>query len=140
MKKALAVLLAAVLITVLPAAPASAARFTSLSLLQRFLEISTPDLLARSPVSVEISGLVTDLHWCGENNHYQFTLQVEDPDARHPIGAEGPQLAVHFRLHLDEPPFRQGDTVTVRGTINGYYSSVMVPWILMESVNGSDDF
>ena len=66
--------------------------------------------------------------------------QVEDPNARRPIESDVPQLAVHFRLHKDEPPFRQGDTVTVRGTINGYYSSVMVPWILMESVNGSDDF
>lgn len=123
------------------AATASAARFSSLSLLQKHLERHSPEaLMASGPHHVEMQGRILELHWCGENNHHQMTLQIDDPAAMAPIGAEGPQLIVHFRLHKDAPPFSVGDTVTVSGSLNALYSSVMVPWILAETINGSDDF
>ena len=37
-------------------------------------------------------------------------------------------------------PFAVGDEVEVVGSLNSLYSSVMIPQILAETINGSDDF
>lgn len=120
---------------------AMAAQFSSLGQLQKYLEKHSPaELSASGPHYVETEGVILELHWCGKNNHYQMTLQVDDPSAVAPIGAEHPQLIVHFRLHKEAPPFKIGDMVTVFGSLNELYSSVMVPWVLAKSINGTDDF
>jgi len=117
------------------------ADFTALRPLQRYLEFTAPDAIPPS-VLVELSGTVADLHWCGTGNHWQFTLLVDEPGAISPgtVSQDGPQAAVHFRLHLEEPPFQDGDVVAVRGTLNSLYSSVIIPWILARTINGTDDF
>ena len=138
MKRFFVLLLA---IALLATAPASAAHFSSLGQLQQFLLKRSPDdLAATGPHSVDLEGIILEIHWCGTGNHWQMTLQVDDPSAAKPIGADGPQLTVHFRLHLDAPPFQIGDVVTVTGSLNEMYSSVMIPWILAGTVNGSADF
>lgn len=135
----LAVLVLTLLVSA--SAPASAAYLSSLSQLQQYIENHSPaDLAATGPHYVELDGRIVDLYPCGINNHYEMILQVDDPQATPPLGADSPQLVVHFRLHLDEPPFRIGDTITVFGSVNELYSSVIVPVILAETINGSDDF
>lgn len=140
MKKALAASLALALL-ISAAVPALAVRFSSLSELQRFLLKKSPDTIAATaPHSVDIFGTVQEIRWCGANNHYELTLRVDDPDALAPIGAGGPQLVVHFRLHREQLPAAVGDTIAVSGSLNELYSSVMVPWILAGTINGSSDF
>ena len=122
-------------------APAAAQTFTSLCELQQFIEQYSPaDRSASGPHYVELEGAVVEMHALGVNNHWQLTLQVDDPQAVPPLGADAPQLIVHFRLHLDEPPFQIGDTITVFGTVNELYSSVILPEILAKTINGTEDF
>ena len=123
------------------ATPAAARTFSSLGELQQFIEKHSPaDLAASGPHYAELEGTVVEMHALGVNNHWQLTLQVNDPRATPPLGADGPQLIVHFRLHLDEPPFRIGDTITVFGTVNELYSSVILPEILAKTINGTEDY
>lgn len=122
-------------------APASAVTFVSLSQLQQYIENHSPaEIMASGTHYAELEGTITEIHWCGANNHYRLTLQVEDDRAIPPIGSDYPQLTVHFRLHLDEPPFQVGDVITVFGSLNEMYSSVIVPEILAKTINGSEDF
>ena len=135
------VLFLSLLLICCTAAPAAARTFSSLGELQQFIEKHSPaDLAASGPHYAELEGTVVEMHALGVNNHWQLTLQVDDPRATPPLGADGPQLIVHFRLHLDEPPFRIGDTITVFGTVNELYSSVILPEILAKTINGSEDF
>ena len=134
-----ALLIFSLVITV--ATPAAARTFTSLGELQQFIEKHSPaDLAASGPHYIELEGAVVEMHALGVNNHWQLTLQVDDPQALTPLDADGPQLIVHFRLHLDEPPFRIGDTITVFGTVNELYSSVILPEVLAKTINGTEDF
>ena len=139
MKKLFSALLAIVLACSVSAA--GALTFSSLSTLQNFLEKHSPaQIMAAGQHYVNIEGTVESISWTGKNNHYDFILLVDDSKAIPPIGSDSPQLRVHFRLHLDQPPFQVGDTVTVYGTLNELYSSVIVPFILAETINGSEDF
>lgn len=122
------------------AVPASAASFASLAQLQQFIEDHAPAQLLTGTHYVELEGVIAEIHWCGANNHYEMTLQVDDPQALKPIGTEAPLLVVHFRLHLDEPPFQVGETVAVFGTLNPLYSSAVIPWVLAKTINGTEDF
>ncbi len=129
------------LVLVFSASPAAARTFSGLGELQQYIEKHSPaDLAASGPHYAELEGTIVEMHALGVNNHWQLTLQVEDPRAIPPLGADGPRLIVHFRLHLDEPPFRIGDTITVFGTVNELYSSVIIPEILARTINGSEDF
>lgn len=123
------------------ATPAAARSFSSLGELQLFIEKHSPaDMAASGPHYIELEGAVVEMHALGVNNHWQLTLQVDDPQAITPLGANGPQLIVHFRLHLDEPPFRIGDTITVFGAVNELYSSVILPEVLAKTINGTEDY
>ena len=138
MKKLFLVFLAAALLI---SATASADSFSSVSQLQQFLMKYSPNQISSAGShSVDIEGTIAEIRWCGANNHYEMTLQVEDDRALVPIGSDVPLIVVHFRLHVDPMPFQVGDVVTVYGTLNELYSSVMVPSILAKFINGSDDF
>ena len=129
------------LVLVFSVTPATARTFSGLGELQRYIEHHSPaDLAASGPHYIELEGAVVEMHALGVNNHWQLTLQVDDPQAITPLGADGPQLIVHFRLHLDEPPFRIGDTITVFGTVNELYSSVILPEVLAKTINGTEDY
>lgn len=129
------------LVLIFSASPAAARTFSNLGELQQYIEYHSPaDLSASGPHYAELEGIITEMHALGVNNHWQLTLQVDDPQATAPLGADGPQLIVHFRLHLDAPPFQVGDMITVFGTVNGLYSSVILPEILAKTINGSEDF
>lgn len=138
MKRFIALLLA---ITLLICSSAAATSFSSVGQLQRFLLKYSPDRIASTgPHVVDLEGTITSLYWCNANNHYEMILQVEDSSAMAPVGSDLPQVVIHFRLHVDPMPFQVGDVVTVRGSLNYMYSSVMLPFIEAEFINGSDDF
>ncbi len=139
--KRLSVLFLVFALLIAAAAPAAARTFTSLGELQQFIEKHSPaDLAATGEHYADLEGTITGLSWCGTGNHWQLLLQVDDPRAIPPIGSDAPQLIVHFRLHKDSPPFQIGDAITVFGSVNSLYSSVAIPWILADYINGSDDF
>lgn len=139
--KRLSVLFLVFALLIAAATPAAARTFTSLGELQRFIEKHSPaDLAATGEHYADLDGTITELHWCGTGNHWQLFLQVDDPRAIPPIGSDAPQLIVHFRLHKDSPPFQTGDAITVFGSVNSLFSSVAIPWILADYINGSDDF
>ena len=140
MKRLLSALLV-LLLMIVTAVPAAARTFSGLGELQQYIEHHSPaDLAASGPHYAKLEGVIVEMHALGVNNHWQLTLQVDDPDATPPLGADSPQLIVHFRLHRDEPPFQVGDTIAVFGTVNELYSSVILPEILARTINGSEDF
>ena len=112
----------------------------SLASIQRFLETRSPDLISRVGMDVEIVGEIINLYSCGVGNHYEMVLSVDDPAALVPLAYDRPVMVVHFRLHVDPVPFKVGETVSVSGLINALYSSVMIPVIDAETINGSGDF
>lgn len=133
-------LAAAIAVATLPV-HASAQTFSTLSQLQQHLENYSPSQsMAAGTHYIEAEGTIESISWTGKNNHYDLILLVDDPKALSPIGSDSPQLRVHFRLHKEEPPFQVGETVTVFGSLNELYSSVMVPCILAKTINGSEDF
>ena len=107
---------------------------------QYFLYRHSPEYFLTNALDLEVEGTVRDLTETGPNNHCDFTLVVDEPKAAVPISEERPIVHVHFRLHVEEIPFREGDTVTVRGGIDPLYSSYMVPYVIAEFINGSDEF
>lgn len=133
-------LAAALAVTALPGA-AAAMTFPSLSMLQAYLlETSPSQSMAAGTHYVDLDGTVLSITWAGQSNHYNMLISVDDPKATVPIGADAPQLNVHFRLHKEQPPFQVGDEITVFGSLNEMYSSVVVPDVLAQYINGSDDF
>lgn len=120
---------------------ASAASFSSVGQLQQFLLKYSPDQISSTgPHIVDIDGTISEIRWCGANNHYEMILRVEDDRAMAPIGSDVPLIVVHFRLHVDPMPFQVGEEVTVYGTLNDMYSSVMLPSVDAKFINGSDDY
>ena len=138
MKRFLSVLLATALLI---SSSASAASFSSVSQLQQFIMKYSPDTISSTgPHVVDLEGTISSIYWCNANNHYEMILQMEDDRALVPVGSDLPQVVVHFRLHVDPMPFRVGDVVTVYGSLNSSYSSVMLPSIDAKFINGNDDF
>lgn len=121
--------------------PASAQTFSSLSQLQQYLLNVSPDQsMAAGTHYLEVEGVIKSIEWAGSSNHYDMILSISDPKALSPIESNAPLLRVHFRLHKDDAPFQEGESVTVFGSLNEMYSSVMVPFILAKTINGSEDF
>ena len=138
MKRFLSVLLATALLI---SSSASAASFSSVSQLQQLIRKYSPDTISSTgPHIVDLEGTISSIYWCNANNHYEMILQMEDDRALVPVGSDLPQVVVHFRLHVDPMPFQVGDVVTVYGSLNSSYSSVMLPSIDAEFINGNDDF
>ena len=136
MKKFLA--LAVVLLLLVPAA-ASADQFPSLRRLQDFLLKYSPNQIdSTGPHYAELEGVVLDVRWTGSSNHWEITLQVDQPDAIKPLGSETGLVTVHFRLHQEEPPVAVGDEITIFGEVNSLYSSVMIPYIQARTINGTE--
>lgn len=139
MKKILSILLV-LTVAIAMASPAAAQTFYSLDQVQHYLYYHSPMESVGEDPYVEIEGTISEIIYTGPNNHHSMTLLIDEEKASAPIWADSPQLTVHFRLHVDEVPWKVGDTVTVFGTLNTLYSSFMVPYILAKYVNGSDDF
>ena len=139
MKKILSILLV-LTVAMAMASPAAAQTFYSLDQVQHYLYYHSPADDVGSEPYVELEGTISEIIYTGPNNHHSMTLLINEEKASAPIWADSPQLTVHFRLNVDEIPWKVGDTVTVFGTLNPLYSSFMVPYILAKYVNGSDDF
>lgn len=138
MRRIIAIAAAALLLAI-PAA--HAAEFASIGLMQIYLENHSPYAIeAEGPQTADIDGTITEIYWCNYSNHYEMVVEADEPRAIHPLDSDMARMIVHFRLHLDEPPFAVGDPVTVRGTLNPLYSSVVIPVIDATEINGSDDF
>lgn len=129
-----------VFLTMSCAAPSCAWQFSSLADLQRHIMTHTPDQLIASKDEAVITGTVLSVTYANMSNHWDMLLAVDDPHATAPIGHDTPVIDVHFRLHKESVPFNVGDVLTVRGDLNILYSSYMIPCILADTINGSDDF
>lgn len=137
MKKLFVLLLATLLIC----SAASAQTFATLSQIQQHLEKYSPSQSMAAGIHyAELEGTIESITWAGASNHYDLILLVDDPAATAPIGSESPKISIHFRLHKEEPPFKVGETITVFGSLNELYSSVMIPSVDAKFINGSDDF
>jgi len=120
---------------------ASARTFTSISMLQQFIMNNSPEKIsAAGEQYVDLSGVILEIRYTGQSNHYEMTLQIDDPKGMIPLEYDSPVLIVHFRLHVDPIPFELGETVDVFGSLNTLYSSVMYPLILARTINGTEDF
>ncbi len=106
--------------------------------LQNYIMYNAPNNI--DEFSATINGTIIEITHLGPNNHWEFLLAVEEEDAITPLNYDTGILRVHFRLHKEQPPFSVGDSVTVSGLLNSLYSSVMIPQILLTSINGSDDY
>ena len=133
MKKLLMCVLALILIGC-----AALAEITNLHDLQNEIYYHSPRELSENPVRASIKGRIISIEFV-KGNHYNMILQVDDPMATTPLGADGPQVIGHFRLHLDsldEAPFAVGDEALIVGELNALYSSHIVPFIQIDEING----
>ena len=123
------------------ASTANAKEFTSISKLQQYIENNAPAALS-SPISniVELEGTIADIRWYGVNNHFEMILLVDDDRGYTALEYDKPALIVHFRVHRPVIEFNVGDTIAVRGYLNNLYSSVIFPYILADTINGSDEY
>ena len=138
MKKFLLLLLILALAAL--AVPAAAETYHTLEELQNYVYTHTVTASTLSSPHAELEGTISEITYTGASNHYNMTLLVDEPRAAKPIWADTPSLTVHFRLHVEEIPWKVGDTVTVSGTLNHMYSSYMIPYITADLINGSDEF
>lgn len=139
MRKFTAILLAIALAC--SVSTASASEFSSIGLLQIFLNNHSPaEIEAMGTQYADIDGTITDIYWCNYGNHYEMVVEADEPRAIHPLDSDNARMIVHFRLHKEEVPFAIGDEVTVHGSLNELYSSVVIPSIDATEINGSDDF
>ena len=98
-----------------------------------------------APVSMDerhfiLSGEIVDIYSINVNNHWDMIVKSDEENAVSPLWSEYPYFTAHFRLHLDECPFKVGDMVTVEGTVSPVYSSFAVPYIIVSMINGSDEY
>ena len=136
MKRALALILALLLIG--SAALASTA-FTSMREIQHYLDTHCNANDGPYKPSVEITGIILDLHQV-TGNHYDMILAIDEDNVWKPIGFEQPILTADFRLHVDPIPFEVGQEVTVAGELNLMYSSIMNPYVVVNTINGTTDY
>lgn len=106
--------------------------------LQQYMMKTAPNRFPDS-LSLIFSGEIVDIYTV-YGNHWEMKIKVDDPDATVPIDSDFPYVIGHFRLHLDECPFKIGDTVEIEGSLNTFYSTVLVPSILCKYINDSNDF
>jgi len=129
-----------VLLLMCLASTAIAADYTNLHDLQDVIYRHSPAELEANSVHATIKGTIISI----ENvtgNHYNMTIQVDDPKATPPLGSDMPLVVGHFRLHLpslDDSPFAVGGEALIVGELNSAYSTWIVPWLMIEEVNGYD--
>lgn len=102
-------------------------------------------IYTHAPISMDernftLSGEIVDVYSINVNNHWEMVVKSADDSAVHPLQAEYPYFIAHFRLHLDECPFKVGDQVTIVGWVNPNYTSFSVPYIVARTINGSEDY
>jgi hypothetical protein len=112
--------------------------------LQNIIYNKAPRDLLGGSVRASIKGVIKSIE-CVGGNHYNATIQVDDPEADCPMGADAPYVIGHFRLHLDsvdDLPFHVGDDALIVGELNSQYSTCLVPYIMIDEFNGydSDEF
>lgn len=138
MRRFLSVLLA--LMILFTVSTASAYDFVSLKKLQDYIYYhSTAEMMNIMSTTVMLRGTIQSVDQV-TGNHWQMIIAVDEPDAAPPIWSDDPVFIAHFRLHVDPCPVAVGDEVTVSGSFNPLYSSFLVPSILVETINGSEDF
>lgn len=138
MRRFCSVLLALALI--LTATSACAYDFASLRRLQDYIyEHSTRSLMDAMSISCFLHGTVQTLTNV-TGNHWEMEIAADDPDAIPPLGSETGVFVAHFRLHMDPCPVAVGDYVILTGDLNPLYSSSTIPMIVVETINGTDDF
>ena len=120
---------------------ARAMDFYSVKTLQQFLENTSPAAVSATGAHhATVAGTVLEITHTGPNNHHDMLLEAVGQEGYSPQSYDNPVIHVHFRLHVDPCPFAVGDEIAVRGELNSLYSSVMIPWLLAEEINGSDEF
>ena len=114
----------------------------ALAELSSFREVNSFILRFVEPMGdprVRLSGEIIDIYNV-KTNHWDMKVAVDEKDAPNSIYYDRPYFIAHFRLHVDSVPFSVGDYVEVRGTINFMYSSPLIPFVQVDTINDSDDF
>lgn len=112
--------------------------------LQNVIYNNSPRDLLGETVHASIKGVIKSIEYV-TGNRYNAIIEVDDPEAGCPIGADKPYVIGHFRLHLnsvDDLPFHVGDDALIVGELNSQYSTCLVPFILVDEFNGysSDEY
>ena len=134
MKKLITLIL---LLALLPAA--AGADYNSLGQVQKTI-MRYADMIG-SPV-VHLTGTVSEI-WQESDTLYHLKVVSDDEKALSSTikGNESYFICILWIGYgLDQVPCAVGDAVTVDGTINSFYSSVAVPWVYVQTINGLDTF
>ena len=102
-------------------------------------------IYTHSPMNMDerrftLTGEIIDVYSINVNNHWDMIVKSDDEDAFVPLWTDYPYFIAHFRLHLDECPYKVGDKVTIVGSVNSVYSSNCIPYIIVRTINGSEDY
>lgn len=133
MKKIIAIILCLLLVS----CPALAATYTNLHDVQMYIYSHSGYDMGPFPPTASIMGTITSIDFV-VGNHYEFTLEVDEDRALSPLGHEKPYCVFMFRLHGETMPFDVGDQALAVGEINSVYSSQIIPYFVLSSVNGYD--
>lgn len=124
------------LLLILPVV-ALAAEFNSLRDLQDYI-YKTSTMTMRE-VTVQISGTISEITFI-KGNHYNMLIMVDEERAASPVGSDFPCFIAHIRFHDPYIKYKPGDAVEIVGKLNPLYSSHLIPFVLVDTVNGSDNF
>lgn len=120
-------------------ASAAMTAFNDLGVLQRYIyNHSLADMEGLS-IYVILTGTVQEIRQT-TGNHWEMMITVDDEDGYSSLLYSDPAFVAHFRLHVDPCPFAVGDTLEIYGTLNPMYTSFLYPYVLAETINGSDEY
>ena len=81
-----------------------------------------------------IEGIVCEVYKA-HNGDFRIRVEVEDSDAFVSIDYDKPCFVASFAYLMDKIQLNVGDTVKINGNANLFYSTVMVPFLVVNEVN-----
>lgn len=126
------------LLTIVLLIPAAASASAGLAEAQQYIYETAPQYI--SDRLFVINGTIVDTFYTS-NSHKVLLITVEDNNARKGIEYDYdlPCCKAIFPYHYEfDMPISIGEEITIIGSINSFYSTVMNPSFTIKTINGDD--
>ena len=135
MRKIIAVLLCSLLILM---SVSAVAEYNTLRAVQEYI-FSTPTG-AMKEIPITLTGTIDRIEYAYQSNHFNFFILVDEEKAVDSIAERGPGFIAHVRIHDPYIQFERGQQITVSGRLNPQYSSFITPYVIVNAINGSEEY
>ena len=136
MRKIIAVLLCSLLI--LMSVSSAVAEYTTLRSVQEYIYNMPTGAMNEIPVT--LTGTIDRIEYAYQSNHFNFFILVDEEKAVNSIAERGPGFIAHVRIHDPYIQFERGQQITVSGRLNPQYSSFITPYVIVNAINGSEEY